>query len=169
MPKKKKEGFQKQLVLRILAADGPLSHWLSMEKEHVLAWLTCRAKLPHCLGYRLFFTATHELSFLPLANPACQGNKRVRDILFHMQEFLKNDHLVNSQICYIVWNWAFPLTVSWTALYKVSLSTKRYHVSKREEWIISPFLQVWFCALLFLAGMWAISAESGGRVLFPQQ
>jgi len=77
-----------------------------MKKEHVLAWLTCHVKLPHCLGYGLFFTVTHEYNFCFLQIQHAR-EMTVCHVLLHMQGLLKNDNLVNSQICYIVWELGF--------------------------------------------------------------
>lgn len=98
-----------------------LSHWLSMEKEHVLAWLTCHAKLLHCLGHRLFFTVTHEYHFCFLQ---IQHAREMREILTYWstwRDFWRITVLSIVKSFTSSGNWAFPLKVSWTALYKVSL------------------------------------------------
>lgn len=103
------EGFQKQGVLCVPAADGATVCWAEHGEKAPLAWLTST------LLDTEVFSHIHYKNAFP-ANPACWGNGECGTC---RKGFLKDDPLVNT-----LWIWGFPFKVSWIALDKVLCPTR---------------------------------------------
>lgn len=168
MPKNKNKKIQEQPVLCILAADGPLSNWLSMEKEHVLAWLICHAKLPQF--WIQSFSLLH-INIISASNKSSMSGKwqSMWHTAPHAGISKEWSSCQWSNLLYCLGIGPFPWRYLELHCTKNHCILKDTMFSKRVEWVISPFLQFCFCALFFLAGMWATSTEGGDEVLFPKQ
>lgn len=118
-----------------------------MAKEHALTWLTCHAKFPRWI--QTLFLYLH----MNIISASCKSRMPEKwQSMWHTAPHAgivwRKIILSIAKSVLLCGNWGFPLKLSGTAQYKVSLYTKRYHVSKRGKWIISQLVQFWFCALL---------------------